>query len=142
MDEVRFFIRCGLLTPPSCYTSHFCCYFWVACVICSLFCSVYSDVTLPYLPFSAPLHFVLFRHSWFCEALFASGFLLLTEDSYSHVLRHIKSFPRIFRCLLFTLIQNKHSLSLYTFSSTYICSCFLKLLFILFSQAWRHVRTS
>ena len=39
---------------------------------------------------------LFFWHSWFCEALPASGFLLLTEVSYSQVLRLIQSFFLVF----------------------------------------------
>ena len=66
---------------------------------------------------SAPLHLFSW-HSWFCEALSASCFLFLT---WLRLLIH--TYPETYRqlcsrspwCFLLALLQNKRSLSLYTF---------------------------
>ena len=73
---------------------------------------------------SAPLHLFSW-HSWFCEALSASGSLFLTEASYTLILRHIKSFFLVLLDAFSSGFFETNVLFLYTlFSSTYICFMF------------------
>jgi len=67
--------------------------------------------------FSLLLRCTLFSwHSWFCEALSASSFLLLTEAAFSHVLRHIKSFFLVFFDAFPSRFFKTNILFLYTLS--------------------------